>query len=156
MPRKMSPEREREFEELHAFVCFYTTHIKQIDPSDEIHPANVGKRIVDSMGRSRALEGWRQASNDILEETQDLSPPVLTELDRIFRSRGILTISELRYRQSASFRRILKRGSIRNETEYYLINGIVVDMANGIPEEERDALQRLMDAFENTVSPPST
>jgi len=154
MPRHMSPAREREFEELRAFVCFYSTHIWKIDPASEIHPANTGKQIVEKVGRSRALEGWRQAANDILEETSYLSSTALAELDRILRSQGVLSISELRYRQSASFRRILKRGRIRDETEYYLINGIVVDMANGIPDEERDVLQRLMDAFEKTVSPP--
>ena len=42
-----------------------------IDPADPIHPTNVGKRIVDEYGRSIALDGLKQAVNDIVEEMSD-------------------------------------------------------------------------------------
>jgi hypothetical protein len=45
----------------------------------------------------------------------------------------------------------LKNGRIKNETEYYLVNGVLVDNANSIADEERVQLQRLVDEFENAI-----
>ena len=64
MPRTMSPEREREYAELHAYLDYFSTHISGIDPSDPIHPTNVGRGIVEKYGRSKALDGLKQAVND--------------------------------------------------------------------------------------------
>ena len=68
MPCQMSPEREREYAELHAFIDFIATDVSGIDPADPIDPTNVGKRIVTEYGKSKALEGLKQAVNDTVED----------------------------------------------------------------------------------------
>jgi hypothetical protein len=50
MSRKISPEREREYSELHAYLDFYSTHVSDIDPNDPIHPTNVGSRLLTFLG----------------------------------------------------------------------------------------------------------
>ena len=123
MPRAISLEREREYQELSAFVDFYYTNVKGVDAANSVHPTNVLKQIVQQFGKSKALEGLRQATNDTLEELTDRPSAVISTLDSSLRSLNIVTISELRRRYASSYKRIVKRGVIRTETEYHLING---------------------------------
>ncbi len=57
-------------------------------------------------------------------------------------------MSEIARRYSSSYKRIIKRGHVRNETEYYVVNGILIDQGNAISDEERAHLQKLIDAYE--------
>ena len=145
----MSPEREREYEELSAFLGFYCTNILGIDPSSPSHPAKVGRQIVEEFGKSGALEGLRQAVNDMVEEMSDLAPETISKLDADLRAAGIVTASEVRRRHAAAYKRILKRGKIRTETEFYLVNGIVSDFGGMASEEERGVLDRLLADYES-------
>lgn len=144
----MSPEREREYKELHAFLDFYSTNIMGIDPANPIHPTNVGKQVNQQFGKSKALEGLRQAINDTMEELSDKPSDFIACLDTALRAANILTASEIRRRYASSYKRIVKRGIIRTETEYYLINGIASDFSNLATEGERAVLQRLLDTYE--------
>ncbi|WP_130618474.1 hypothetical protein [Dyella amyloliquefaciens] len=148
MARKMSLEREREFDELRAYLGFYATCMLGIDPASATHPINELARIVEDFGRSRALEGLRQAANDTIEDAARFSPAEMEAIDGKFRSAGVVTVSEIRRRYSKSLRRIVERGIIRNETEYYLVNGVIVDQSNGTSGGEREVLQRLLDTCE--------
>ena len=150
MSRPMSPDREREFRELSAFIDFYSSNVQKIDPANSIHPTNVLKQIADEFGRSKALEGLRQATNDVIEELSG-KPTDVVSIDSSLQSLGLVTVSELRRRYGASYKRIVKRGAIRTETEYHLINGIVVDLTSAITDTERSVLQRLLEAYEGNA-----
>lgn len=109
--------------------------------------------IVQQYGKSKALEGLRQAANDIIEDLSGRPVEGVVALDEALRAHGIVTASEVRRRYASSYKRIVKRGSIRNDTEYYLLNGIVVDFGSGIPDDERSVLQKLLDAYEARQRP---
>lgn len=145
----MSPEREREFVELHAYLDFFSTHISGIDPASPIHPTNVGRRIVEEFGRSKALEGLKQAVNDTVEELHGQPLEYVQRLDAALRERSIITVSEVRRRYAASYKRLLKRGRIKTETEYYAVAGMLADLSFGANEEERGVLERLVAEYEN-------
>lgn len=148
MPRQMSAEREREYAELHAYLDYFSTHVTGIEPSDPVHPTNVGKRIVAEYGRSKALEGLKQAVNDTVEELSDKPFEYVQRLDAQFRKRGILTFSEIRRRYASSYRRVLKRGKINTETEYYLVAGVLADSSSLVTDEERAFLERMVKGYE--------
>ena len=150
MARSLSPDREREFQELLAFVAFYTEHVDGVNPTASFNMEAVCAGIVAQYGKSRALEGLRQATNDIVEDLSGRPADGVAALDEALSAAGLLTASEVRRRYAASYKRIVKRGLIRNDTEYYLINGIVVDLTSAISEEERAALQQLLNAYEAT------
>jgi hypothetical protein len=146
MARRMSPERESEFEKLAAFVDFYATRQMRIDPASPTHPSNSLRDIVEKFGRSQALEGLRQAANDVVESLDHASLEWTSRIDAELRAAGIMTVTELRHSYSRSFAKILKRGSIRSETEYYLVKGV----ADGSPlaDEETRKLLDMLSAFE--------
>ncbi len=67
--------------------------------------------------------------NDIVEQTRDWPAEACASLDEALNAAGIITLSEVIRRYASSYKGILKRGTIRNDTEYYLVNGVVVDQA---------------------------
>jgi hypothetical protein len=147
MSRPLSAEREREFQELFAFVDFYMTHVSKVETTSERNMSTFCTNIIRQYGKSKALDGLRQATNDIIEELSDRPIAGIAVLDEALRAHGILTASEARRRYASSYRRIVKRGSVRDDTEYYLLNGIVVDLGNGLADDERAVLQRLLDGY---------
>lgn len=149
MTRPMSEEKEREYAELSAFLDMYATHFMKLDPKSSIHPTNVGTQIVEAVGKSKALVGLRQAINDSVDGLQDLTYEQVAQLDTALRGAGIVTLTELRRRHSRKYKSILKRGLIRNDTEFYLIKAILDDCADMLAGPERDNLASMLLAFEH-------
>jgi hypothetical protein len=144
----MTPERESEYNELLGYVGLFATAVRQIDPASAIHPANVINGIVQQFGKSKALVGLRQAANDTVEETSNWNSEAKAVVDEAFRAAGVVTLSEITRRYSATYKRIMKRGFIKNETEYHVVNAILVDQGSAISDDERTCLQTLTEAFE--------
>lgn len=144
----MTPERESEYNELLGYVGFFATVVWRIDPASATHPANVIEGIVQQFGKSKALVGLRQAANDTIEETSNWNSEARAVADDGFRAAGVVTVSEIIRRYSTSYKRILKRGFIKNESEYYVINAILVNQGSAVSDDERARLQRLTEAFE--------
>lgn len=144
----MTPEREKEFEELLAYVGYFATVVWQIDPASHVHPANVIAGIVQQFGKSKALIGMRQAANDTIEEASEWSAKARAIADEGFRAAGVVPVSEIIRRYSANYKRIVKRGVIKNETEYYVINAVLVNQGSAISDDEGMCLQRLTDEYE--------
>jgi KaiC/GvpD/RAD55 family RecA-like ATPase len=96
----------------------------------------------------------RQAVNDVLEEFSDLTPESVGLVDEALRIAGRATLSELRRKYSATYKRILNRGIINSETDYYMINAIVTNLASGISAEERELLEEMLDRYEAMANRP--
>jgi len=144
----MTPEREREYNELLAYMGLFATVIWEIDSASETHPANAIKRIVQQFGKSNALVGLRQAANDTVEATIHWNSEARAVVDGACRAAGVVTLSEITRRYATSYKRIMKRGFIKNETEYYVVNATLIDEGSAISDDERACLQRLTEAFE--------
>ena len=147
----MSEAREREWRELFAFFEFWETHWRppSVSRDHPAHPLNYINVVIAKCGRSKALDGLKQAVGDILEKTSDLRSDSLRQLDAALVSKGIVSLSTLRRRYRAKYQAVLKRGRIRSETEYHLIKGAACDQSVPISEHERRVLDRLLHAFES-------
>jgi hypothetical protein len=95
----------------------------------------------------KAFQGLRMTINDIVEETFHFSPAEVEKLDSELRSRGMITLYELRRRYSKDYAKIMKRGQIRNETEFYLLRNVLDDPTEKTPEE-RELLEKLISDYE--------
>jgi hypothetical protein len=58
---------------------------------------------------------------------------------------------EIARRYGSVFRKILKRGRVKSETEYYLVHGALADCANSLADDERAELIRLIEGFESAT-----
>jgi hypothetical protein len=151
MARLMSPEREKEYAELVGYIDFWATELRGIRRDDPIHPTNVGASIVERFGRSKALQGARQAANDTVEELRDRGLEYIRVLDEVLLARNLLTFSEVYRRYGRAYQRIVKRGKILNDTEFYIVSGVLSDLTLPMTNEERAELCRLSNAFEARI-----
>lgn len=150
MTRPMSPEREKEYAELSAYINFFATFILGISPSDPSHPSNA--RIAERFGRSQALQGARQAANDSVAALRSRPVAEIRLLDTGLQEAGLVTFSEVSRQYGRTYQRILKRGKIADETECYLVAGVLADLTAAVSETERAALRGLYEEFESAVS----
>jgi hypothetical protein len=127
--------------------CFATI-VWNVSPTAEIHPVKTIGRVTEQFGKSKALVGLRQAANDTIEETSSWSIEARSILDDALKSAGIVTMSEIARQYSAKYKRIVKRGVIRDETEYYLVYAVLIAQGNSVADDERAHLQKLIDAYE--------
>ncbi len=132
-----------------AFICFYLENIKAPGSGDSATFLKAFDEISEAHGKGGALKGLRQAANDVLQDLSDMKPELLSTIDLAARSAGVVTLSELRRRYSRKYKSILRRGSLRSETEYYLVKGVVDDSLHGGGEAEIDRLQSMLSAFES-------
>ena len=65
---------------------------------------------------------------------------------------GVITFSEVSRRYGRTYQRILKRGKIADETECYLVAGVLSDLTAAVSATERAVLQGLYEEFESAVS----
>ncbi len=94
-----------------------------------------------------ALRGLRQAINDCVEASWHFDPAKVATLDAELINRGIITLSEIRRRYSRGYTEVLKRGRIRNDTEFYLLQHVINDPTEKSPEE-RELLAKLLSDYE--------
>ncbi len=141
-----------EYEPLKAFFVAWQKRFPcPIDLPAEHHPLAVLESM-EQKSMSQARLGLGLAINDTLEDSWDLSPAEVTAIDDDLAGRGIVTLSELRRRYSRQFKGILKRGKIRDETEYYLVAGILASFTADATDEERTRLSEMVGAYEAGVS----
>jgi hypothetical protein len=149
----MIEEREREWRQLSAFFEFWVTQFPiGVSRDDPAHPLNYLDVIVAKYGRSKALEGLKQAVGDILESTSGLKGKALSDVDTALATTGLPSISSLRQRYWIRFGSIMKRGRIRNETEYYLLKGMASDLTVDLSVEERARIDMLLHKFEGRAA----
>lgn len=90
----------------------------------------------------------RQAVNDTVEDLRRQPFEYVQRLDATLHEHGFITFSEIRRRYSSSYKRILKRGNLKIEAEYYIITGIIADLESGISEGERNLIEQLAMQYE--------
>lgn len=85
------------------------------------------------------------AIGDTIEMCSDMPLPDVMLIDEGCRLNGLPTLSEVRSRFSRKLKSIVRRGAIRNETEYYLVRN-AIELASD--DDERAKLQTLLTQFE--------
>ena len=152
MARGTSQATESEYGELKKFFVHWETHLNpiRIFPIDNPHNAiNVLAGIELQLGVSKALSGLKQAINDVLESVPDYTPEFRAMADESLASVGALTLTQLWHRRSAQFNRILRRGELRNDIEYYLVSSVLADDSCDLPSHELEALNNMTAKYES-------
>ncbi|MFD1297750.1 hypothetical protein ACFQ4Q_14045 [Lysobacter gummosus] len=151
MPRQISEERLREYGDLKRFFEVWQTQLfpNQFFRADHPHhPVNALAAIEQRFGRSRALAGLKQAINDNLEFAVDFEPDIIARIDEVLHQSGAPTLTQLLAHQSKLLRAILRRGKIRNDTEFYIVSSVLSDTSADRPESETAALGSMSLAYE--------
>jgi hypothetical protein len=152
MARSVSPDKQREYDELKSFFTHWETHLRphrMFALDHPYNPINVLAGFERQLGVSRALAGLKQAVNDVLEGCEDFSPQQIAEADASLARAGAPTLTQLWQRRSRQYKAILRRGRLRNDTEFYLVSSILSDSASQVPSSERDMLGNMVASYES-------
>jgi hypothetical protein len=139
---------DAEYQELKRFLTVYAQrYLRVTGLPAELQP-HACLEVLEREDRALATRGLRQALNDIVAMCRHLSPREVAKIDSELRSLYVLTLSEVRRRVSKQYAGVVARGKINNETEYYLIRGILNDAASEADQSERKTLTEMVAAFE--------
>jgi hypothetical protein len=151
MARKPAGEKVREYEELKKFFVHWLREVSprsHLEANDPIHPLNVLARFEQQLTFSQVLAGLRQAVGDSLEEAEDWDSVRIRRADEQLRAAGAPTLSQLITSRSKKFRQILRRGRIRDDTEFYLVSAALADTGTERSGEEMEQLSAMLVAYE--------
>jgi len=142
----MQDESELEYAKMKDFLSFFAERYLEAEGlSPEKRPI-ASLEALEKKSRKMAFNGLRQAINDCVEMSFHFDHLEVEKLDSQLRSRGIVTLSELRRRYSKGYAKIVKRGQIKSETEYYLVRNVLDDPTEKAPGE-RELLERLIASY---------
>jgi len=136
-----------EYTQLKNFLSFY---VQRYMPMESLPLEKQPPAVLEAMEKRSpriALQGLRQAINDCVEGSWHFDPAKVATLDVELINRGIITLSEIRRRYSRGYTKVLKRGRIRNDTEFYLLKNVINDPTEKSPEE-RELLAKLLSDYE--------
>jgi hypothetical protein len=138
---------QAEYARMKDFFAFYVGRYLDVKglPAEKTPMASLAD--LEKKSPKKAFNGLRQAINDCVEMSFHLHHQEVEKLDSELRTRGIVTLSELRRRYSKRYARVTERGRIKDETEYYLVRSILHDPTAKSPEECR-LLEGLISDYE--------
>jgi hypothetical protein len=134
-----------------SLKVFLDRHFEWYTPKYPTTPADTPSQFltrIEATSLANAKKGLQMAINDIVEESADWTPEQIAAADARFSAAGTFTLSKVRQRYSKKYLQILKRGTIRSETEYYLVKGIVDGGGIEPGATEATQLQAMMNEFE--------
>jgi hypothetical protein len=143
----MQKETELEYGRMKEFLSFYAVRYLKIEGLPPEKQPIASLEAIEKKSMKKAINGLRKAINDCVEMSFHLNHVEVENLDSQLRSRGIVTLSELRRRYSKGYAMIVMRGQIKNETEYYLVRNVLDDPSEKAPEE-RELLEKMLSDYE--------
>ena len=102
--------------------------------------------------RRRQLSGYKQAVNDVLSQSRYFTVAQRVAIDRRLAQRSLPNLRRLEMSLRRKHTAILKRGRIRNDEEYYIVQEILADVSFDVTDAERAALSGMAVQFEQTRS----
>jgi len=152
MPRSVSPERQLEYDALKRFFVHWETHLtpcRVFELNHPHNPINVLDAFERNVGISQALPGLKQAVNDALECCEEFTPDQIARADASLAEVGAPTLTQLWRLRSRQYQAILRRGHLRNDTEFYLTTSILSDTATPLTAQEHETLSTMVASYES-------
>jgi hypothetical protein len=144
---------ELDYTKMRAFFSFYVERFySKLDSLPPEHWPLAVLEASEKQSPKKASQGLRQAVNDCLEMSLRFDHAEVEKLDTELHERGIVTLSEMRRLYSKGYAKIVKRGRIRNDTEYHHISNLLHDPTEK-PLEELELLEKLISDYEELVLP---
>jgi hypothetical protein len=132
-----------EYERLRSWLHYM---VPKVFPAELLNAETDPVVVLDRMASKspgRARQGLRMAIGDVVEITGGWSAAELEHCDSELSGKGLPTLTDVRACFSKAVRRVVRRGRIRSEEEFYALRNAVDQQ--GI---NADALAPLLEAYE--------
>jgi len=146
LPRKLSPENRLELERLGRELSAVVGVL--------LPPDDLGLRtVIDGAVRDGNLRGIRMMAGDVLEMLAVATPEQRAGIDAQLRASNCRSLAEIDTRSRARLDRLLARGSLRGEEQYYFARG-QLELIQDAPERRQQAarLRALLEEFEASLA----
>src|SRR6476661_8261644 len=117
MARRLTPERQRELDDLRAVFGVFGAFLDEITPV----AGHSWAGIVTTVHARGDLTGMRSIRNDSIESLIAFSAAQRRDLDRRLRAGAGTTLDSLEAQHLARIDRIREKGKISSELQYYLV-----------------------------------
>jgi len=142
LARKLSPENRLELERLGRELSAVASVL--------FRPDDIGfQAAIEGAVHDGNLRGIRMMVGDVLEMLQVATPEQRLAIDGQLRARNCRPLADIDTRSHARLQRLLKRGSLRGEEQYYFARGQLT-LIQDAPERRTEAvrLRALLDEYE--------
>ena len=147
--RRTKGEIEAEFERFVAQIeAFEVIFGPQMSP--ELAPHVVARRIKDTAGLSAAIEGCKQAINDLLEMVLDAPQEQQSIVDARLVRAGAPRLQSLLASRAKCISTILKRGALKTETEFYLLKEALINEHALMSSKQRQLAESMLARYEQS------
>lgn len=144
----MSIFETMEYQEQKAFLAYFADRYLNMEGLEANHRPIAALEELERVRPEKASEGLRMAINDCLEISRRWPAERVRAVDREMQLAGVLTLSESRRRYSGAYSKILERGKITSDVDYYLVKGIRDSGSPDVSAKEMATLDQLLHAYE--------
>ena len=178
MPRRENAERDAEYERVKRFILAFAEFLdadavanpqpswsgglgpdgqfvwtEHRDPAVPMTPTV--REALRSLEQDRP-RGWRagvhQGLQDLLEMSKDLTPEKVRLADSQLKAAGAPTLSTMRSEIWRTIPKLIKRGRIKTESEYYLLVERLNNAADELSQADRHQVAEMVAEFEQRRS----
>jgi len=144
---RLKPEHLEELRKLHSQTVALLDGLARVDPPFADSAGRM-KAVMDGALSMQDLRGLREAARDIRGLLDSVSPSQRREVLTHVESTTGQPLEREHEKDKAAADRILARGKIRNDREYYLLRAYLEHLEGGINNDERqNALAQLIDSY---------
>ncbi|MDB4908078.1 MAG: hypothetical protein JWO05_2862 [Gemmatimonadetes bacterium] len=151
MTRRLSPEKQLELERLSrllGIMAGWADTLSGLPPEGDTFT-----KAVTRASEAKNLPGLQMILNDLVAMTQAASLDQRQLLDRQLKERAGVSLGSLMQRQFATVERILKRGKLTSDQQYYLIREHIEVIADDQTyAADLPALYAMIEAYETLVA----
>jgi hypothetical protein len=130
--------------------AWFARLVPEVFPADLLTPATHPIACLEQIEvrwPAKARLGLAMAIGDTIEQTDCWPSERVAALDELLASEGLPSLAEMRLRFSKVIRRVVARGNIKDDVEYYAVRN-----AAELPNDSYEALWKLLAAYEARVA----
>jgi hypothetical protein len=130
--------------------AWFARLVPETVPADLLTPENDPVGCLDQLAvrsPAKARSGLAMAIGDTIEATEGWPGERVAAVDHLLEREGLPSLTEMRLRFSKVIRRVVGRGSIKNEVEYYAVRNAAELTKNG-----QEALWKLLATYEGRAA----
>jgi hypothetical protein len=135
-------------ENYEQFRAWFARLVPETLPAGLLPPENDPVSCLDQLASrspAKARSGLAMAVGDVIETTDSWSASKVADIDSRLGRDGLPTLTEMRLRFSKVIRRVIKRGAVKTDVEYYALR-------NAAELTDEAALWELIAAYEARAS----
>lgn len=99
---------------------------------------------IEARSMAKARLGLGMAIGDLVESFDGASAQQIAEIDQTLKNQDLPTLSAVRARFLKKTNAIMRRGLVRNESEFYALKAV----ADAMPDGEREKAWAMIEAFD--------